>query len=54
MLFERKKKNTAIDWLVVGLGNPGMAYEHTRPNAGVDALPVLAKDSGIALPKKQF
>lgn len=52
MLFQKKK--TAIDWLVVGLGNPGMAYEHTRHNAGIDALTVLAKDHGITLNKKQF
>lgn len=52
MLFQKKK--TAIDWLVVGLGNPGMAYEHTRHNAGYDALTVLAKDHGIVLNKKQF
>ena len=52
MIFGKKK--TAIDWLVVGLGNPGMAYEHTRHNAGIDALTVLAKDAGIALNKKQF
>jgi len=52
MLFQKKK--TAIDWLVVGLGNPGMAYEHTRHNAGYDALTVLAKEYHIRLDKKQF
>ena len=52
MLFGKKK--TAIDWLIVGLGNPGMAYEGTRHNAGYEALCVLAKDHGIALSKKQF
>ena len=52
MIFGNKK--TAIDWLVVGLGNPGMAYDGTRHNAGYDALCVLAKDHGITLNKKQF
>ncbi|MBE6779277.1 MAG: aminoacyl-tRNA hydrolase [Ruminococcaceae bacterium] len=52
MLFGRSK--SAIDYLVVGLGNPGMAYEGTRHNAGCTALAVLAKDTGITLDKKQF
>lgn len=52
MLFP--KKSGAIDWLVVGLGNPGMTYEGTRHNAGCTALAVLAKEAGVMLEKKQF
>ncbi len=52
MLFSRK--SAAIDWLVVGLGNPGLAYEHTRHNAGYDGLSALADRSSIQLSKKQF
>lgn len=52
MLF--KKKTSPIDFLVVGLGNPGMSYEGTRHNAGVSALQVLAKDVGMPLDKRQF
>ena len=52
MLFQ--KKSGPIDWLVVGLGNPGMTYEGTRHNAGCSALAVLAKDAGVELDKKQF
>jgi peptidyl-tRNA hydrolase, PTH1 family len=33
--------------LIVGLGNPGEKYEHTRHNAGFDALSVLADTLGI-------
>ncbi len=32
--------------LVVGLGNPGRAYEHTRHNAGWEVLDEFAKRRG--------
>lgn len=41
--------DTPADWLVVGLGNPGKEYEHTRHNAGADAVIVLAGRHGAKL-----
>ena len=32
--------------LVVGLGNPGRAYEHTRHNAGFEAMDAIASLAG--------
>ena len=43
--------NTAIK-LVVGLGNPGREYEHTRHNAGFWWVDVLARDLGAAFKKE--
>jgi len=40
--------------LVVGLGNPGAAYENTRHNAGFMVADKIAQDFNIALNKKKF
>ncbi len=50
MLFQRIG---GVDFLIVGLGNPGMAYENTRHNAGYGALQALARELHTELNKKQ-
>ena len=41
-------------YIIVGLGNPGDKYKHTRHNIGFDALDKIAKDNGIAINEKKF
>ena len=40
-------------YMLVGLGNPGLKYRHTRHNAGFDCIDVIAKKYGVAIKKKE-
>lgn len=39
--------------LIVGLGNPTLQYEHTRHNAGFDALDIISRKYDIPLKEKK-
>ncbi|MBE0601817.1 MAG: aminoacyl-tRNA hydrolase [Firmicutes bacterium] len=39
--------------LIVGLGNPGDKYDHTRHNAGFDVLSIMADKLGIRSAKRK-
>lgn len=47
-------KPSPIDYLIVGLGNPGKKYEGTRHNIGFDALEYLAKTWNVKITKSKF
>ena len=45
---------TSESWLIVGLGNPGKEYAHTRHNCGFRALDILAQKLGCRVDKGKF
>lgn len=54
MFFRKHKPQGPIDFLIVGLGNPGKKYEGTRHNTGFIALETLAGRLGVKLNKIKF
>lgn len=55
MFFKKKEKPSGgVDYLIVGLGNPGSEYEATRHNAGFIVVDMLAENLGCGLTKLKF
>lgn len=55
MLFKKKEfTNNSIEYIIVGLGNPGKQYENTRHNAGFIAIDYIAGELGAKINKIKF
>ena len=58
--LEKEKKGSdstpagQVEFIVVGLGNPGAKYESTRHNAGFMAVDTLAEKKGFDIKKLRF
>ena len=55
-VFDRISANSAapkgkIEYVIAGLGNPGLEYDNTRHNAGFNVLDTLAKQFGTKFSK---
>lgn len=62
-LFSRKKKSDElpearvwgkVEYIIAGLGNPGVVYEQTRHNAGFIAIDALCEKLGVKCIKAKF
>lgn len=53
-LFTKKQFAPNIDWLIVGLGNPGTQYAITRHNCGWMSVDRLAEKYNISLTRIKF
>lgn len=54
-LFQKSTPAAApVEYLIVGLGNPGRQYESTRHNAGFIVLDILAEKLNVSIDRVKF
>ena len=53
-MFFFNKPTGPVTWLVVGLGNMGDQYEHTRHNVGFDVIDEIAEGLNIPIQRLKF
>lgn len=55
LFFKNKNgRSSGIEYIIVGLGNPGMKYKKTRHNAGFMAIDYISEKLGVELKSYKF
>lgn len=52
--FTKQKSTGSVEYLIVGLGNPGKKYETTRHNAGFMCIDTLSEEEKVDVKKLKF
>ena len=53
-MFFNKNRTSGVEWLVVGLGNPGDKYENTRHNVGFLTIDRIAEEQRVPVQKLKY
>ena len=53
-MFFNRNRASGVEWLVVGLGNPGDKYENTRHNVGFLTIDHIAEEQRVPVQKLKY